>query len=273
MSFLEIITYSLREYIPRISTSDECILNPLHLPWLLLLMELFFGQSQYFLSCVLRGCGLQILGSILSTTCFGFIGLVIGAIFVVMLDMGAAGFLIGLIVGAAVAFVLYILIIICINWEKRSKIAQNLAKPKSTAENHAMVNNSDPSHKERNSDPSHQEDHATINSTAPDVNEKNQKKSQHDNSEKNGENEACNCKNDCREVSSGYLKKGVETAKMKKNSARDLLVKIIAVVVIVSVTATAICIGNLFVYKWKLCDMLDYLNSANDTIIITKISC
>ena len=185
---------------------------------------MFFGHTEYFLGCVLRGCGLQILGSITGLSSYGFISVIIGAIFVVMLDMGTVGFMIGLTIGGVVAFVLNTFIIICIDWEKRSQKAQNMAKLKSTNK-HATEDDGDKPKKEGND-----------SLDAPDINKKDQKK------DKN------------------------------RISAGDLAVKIAAVVIIISVTATAICIGNLFVYRRELC-MIDYQTSANDTTVITKHGC
>ena len=263
--FEEMLAFSLREYLPRITTSDECILRLVHLPWLIEIGKSCFGFTQYFLSCVLRGCGLQLLGGIVTTIGFGFLGFVVGAILVVILDMGAAGLLIGLTVGAIVALICYIVVILFLNWDKRSKIAQDLAKIQ-FEDDHRMKDNHDGPQEE-------EEDRTTSDSSK--VKGDDHRKCQ--NSSQSGDDKTGSPRNDKETTGNKTsinkcLEKKGKSSKLTKLSFGDLTIKFVAAAVIVSITIVAICIGNEFVYKRELC-ILYYLNSTNATVNTNQKYC
>ena len=142
---------TLKYYIPLMFTKDKGLLKYIAIPWFIALGTMLGNGFQFFLGSVLKGCGLQRFGGGVAGASYGVIGIPIAVTMVIVLRMGVFGYEIGLVAGGAVATITYAGVIICIDWEKRSKVAQRLAKvapdvPNHSEENHIakdkeMVNN------------------------------------------------------------------------------------------------------------------------------------
>ena len=70
---------------------------------------------------ILRGCGLQTIGALINFGAFYFFGLPLGISLAFLANMGVIGVWIGLMSAATTQCVIYMIIVLQLNWKKQSE--------------------------------------------------------------------------------------------------------------------------------------------------------
>nr|CDS31280.1 multidrug and toxin extrusion protein 1 [Hymenolepis microstoma] len=122
-----IITITLiftRSYIPRIFTRDPVIIDSAANGIIAIAVFLFVDSIVAVCSGIIRGVGMQKVGGIVCIICMYLIGGPLGISLLLFTDLGVAGFWYGVSAGTGSEAIIYIIIILRIDWSKMCQKAQ-----------------------------------------------------------------------------------------------------------------------------------------------------
>ena len=124
---IEVVTLSLKDYIPMIFTSDPTITRAINVHIYIMAVSIFCDALHSYLAGIIVGCGWQHVGAVFNVLWYWGVGAPLGISLTLAVQLGALGYWIG---QASAAFLLvcsYIVVVSVINWKKRSEVAQKLA--------------------------------------------------------------------------------------------------------------------------------------------------
>ena len=125
--FTAVIFVSLKDYIPRIFTTDKDILQAMA-PIMYLVVIVTPPESFLtFTSGVIRGVGKQHIGAAISIFCNFFVEIGVGSMMLFVFDLGTFGYIIGSLTAIVMACLLETAMISTINWKKEKEEAQRIA--------------------------------------------------------------------------------------------------------------------------------------------------
>ena len=124
---VEVVTLTLRDYIPMIFTSDPTILHAINVHFYVMAVSIFCDALQSSLSGVIIGSGWQIAGAVLNILCFWVVGIPVAVSLAIAAHLGALGYLIGEASAVFCMLCSYSVTVASMNWTKRSEVAQKMA--------------------------------------------------------------------------------------------------------------------------------------------------
>ena len=265
MSTVQVVSLTLKDYIPLILTSDECLLKSIALPLLMYLAMILLKYTQFVLGGVLRGTGLQVFGGILTAISFGIIGIPFGAALVIALKMGTFGYYAGIGVGSGVALLIYIVVILCINWEKHSKNAKMMA---TGTQNECHFLTKDTSINKNNKITRN----GPSQTDSPDKMITNQTEQSNEESEKIMKNQVGPSQTVPTDMNIAEQKESLENESVGSVSIsfKVLSVQVIFFCLITMLQALSATMSKLFVYQRELCLFYGLENSSNETSNINE---
>ncbi|VDO06057.1 unnamed protein product [Rodentolepis nana] len=113
-----------RSYIPRLFSSDPAIIDSAADGLIAIAVFLFVDSIVAVCAGIIRGVGMQKAGGIVCIVCMYLIGGPLGISLLLLTDLGVAGFWYGLSAGTGSEAIIYIIIILRIDWNKMCKKAQ-----------------------------------------------------------------------------------------------------------------------------------------------------
>ena len=127
VAIFEVITLGLKDYIPMIYTSDPTILSAINVHLYVVAVSLFTDSMHHCLVGTIIGCGWQHIAAVLSVLWYWIVGVPLGSSLTLAVHLGALGYWIGMATGAVPQLCTDVLVILAVNWKKRSEVAQKLA--------------------------------------------------------------------------------------------------------------------------------------------------
>ena len=127
LTTIEVLTLSLKDYIPRIFTSDPTVTNAINVHIYVMAASIFCDTLHCYLAGILVGSGWQHVGAVFNVLWYWIVGAPLGISLTLAVQLGALGYWIG---QASAAFLLvcsYIVVVAAINWKKQSEVAQKMA--------------------------------------------------------------------------------------------------------------------------------------------------
>ena len=124
---IEVLTLTLKDYIPMIFTSEPTILQAINVHFYVMAVAIFIDALQSTLSGVIIGCGLQIVGAMLNLFAFWIVGIPLATSLALAAHLGALGYLIGEACAVFCMLCIYSIATTAINWKKQSEKAQKMA--------------------------------------------------------------------------------------------------------------------------------------------------
>jgi len=127
-----ILLFTLRDYIPRMFTKDEDVIEMAASVFPIAAAFQIFDGIQATSGGVLRGCGRQVLGAAYNFVAYYIIGLPLASVFAFVLDFGLQGLWGGVAIALSLAAVTAVTIVLKTNWEKQvqdalERVAQTLS--------------------------------------------------------------------------------------------------------------------------------------------------
>ena len=127
LTIIEVVTLSLKDYIPRIFTSDPTIPQAIHVHIYVMAATIFCDTLHCYLAGVIIGCGRQHVGAVLNVLWYWVVGAPLGVSLTLAAQLGALGYWIGQASAAFLLLCSYTVVIATINWKKQSEVAQRVA--------------------------------------------------------------------------------------------------------------------------------------------------
>ena len=124
---VEVLTLSLKDYIPMIFTSDETILQAINLHFYIMAVTIFGDAVHNCLSGAIVGSGWQHVGAVMNVFCFWIVGIPLAVSMALAVRLGALGYLMGLATATILLACSYIVSVSVMNWKKRSDVALKMA--------------------------------------------------------------------------------------------------------------------------------------------------
>ena len=124
---IELLTLTLRRYIPMIFTSEPTILQAINVHIYIMTVSIFCDALVNTLSGVIVGSGLQIVGAGLNILCFWIVGIPVATSLALAAHLGALGYMIGEACAVFCMLCIYSIATAAINWKKQSEKAQKMA--------------------------------------------------------------------------------------------------------------------------------------------------
>ena len=135
MLLIVVLTLALKGLLPRLFTSDPCLLAVISTPMFVVAWSIASDSFQSMLGGALEASGKQLVGSIINIFTFWVVGLPLGTVLMIVAGLGAAGYWIGLSTGSTLQAILYAVILLSMNWRKESEKAQRMAEEEEEEEN------------------------------------------------------------------------------------------------------------------------------------------
>ena len=127
MLLLVVATLAFKGLLPRLFTSDSCLLAAVTVPMFVIPLSVGFDSVQGSLGGVIRASGKQLLGSFINVFTYWVFGLPLGAVLTIVAGLGATGYWIGLTCAPFLQAILYFVVLLSLNWRKESEKAQRMA--------------------------------------------------------------------------------------------------------------------------------------------------
>ena len=127
LAIVQVVTLSLKDYIPRIFTSDPTIPQAINVHIYVMAASIFCDTLHSYLAGVIVGCGWQHVGAVFNVLWYWVVGAPLGVSLTLAVQLGALGYWIGQASAAFLLLCSYIVVTATINWKKRSEVAQRLA--------------------------------------------------------------------------------------------------------------------------------------------------
>ena len=124
---VEVLTLSLKDYIPMIFTSDETILHAINVHFYIMAITIFGDAVHSCLSGAIIGSGWQYVGAVMNVFCFWIVGIPLAVSMVLAVRLGALGYLMGEAAAAILMVCTYTVAVSVMNWKKRSDVALKMA--------------------------------------------------------------------------------------------------------------------------------------------------
>ena len=124
---LVVATLAFKSLLPRLFTSDSCLLAAVTVPMFVITLSVGFDSVQGSLGGVIRASGKQLLGSFINVFTYWVFGLPLGTVLTIVAGLGATGYWIGLTCAPFLQAVLYSVVLLSMNWRKESEKAQRMA--------------------------------------------------------------------------------------------------------------------------------------------------
>ena len=128
MLLIVVLTLAFKGLIPRLFTSDPCLLAVISTPMFVVTWSIASDSVQGILGGAVRASGKQLLGSINNIFTFWVVGLPLGTFLTFVAGLGATGYWVGLSTGSTLQAILYAVILLSMNWRKESEKAQRMAE-------------------------------------------------------------------------------------------------------------------------------------------------
>ena len=127
LTTIEVLTLSLKDYIPRIITSDPTVTNAINVHIYVMAASIFCDTLHCYLAGVIVGSGWQHVGAVFNVLWYWIVGAPLGISLTLAVQLGALGYWIGQASAAFLLLCSYIVVVAAINWKKRSEVAQKMA--------------------------------------------------------------------------------------------------------------------------------------------------
>ena len=127
LTIVEVVTLSLKDYIPIIITTDSTITQAINVHIYVMAASLFCDTLHSYLAGVIVGCGWQHVGAVFNVLWYWVVGAPLGVSLTLAVHLGALGYWIGQVSAAFLLLCSYIVVTATINWKKRFEVAQRLA--------------------------------------------------------------------------------------------------------------------------------------------------
>ena len=124
---VEVLTLSLKDYIPMIFTSDETILQAINVHFYIMAVIIFGDAVHSCLSGAIIGSGWQYVGAVMNVFCFWIVGIPLAVSMALAVRLGALGYLVGEATAAILMVCTYTVAVSVMNWKKRSDVALKMA--------------------------------------------------------------------------------------------------------------------------------------------------
>ena len=124
---VEVLTLSLKDYIPMIFTSDETTLQAINVHFYIMAVTIFGDAVHSCLSGAIIGSGWQYVGAIMNVLCFWIVGIPLAVSMALAVRLGALGYLIGEATATILMVCMYTVAVSVMNWKKRSDVALKMA--------------------------------------------------------------------------------------------------------------------------------------------------
>ena len=123
---IEVLTLSLRDYIPMIFTSEPTILQAINVHIYIMAVSIVSDALVNTLSGVIVGSGRQLMGAGLNILSFWIVGIPIAVSLAIAAHLGALGYMVGEASAAVCMLCIYIVTVGITNWKKQAEKAQKL---------------------------------------------------------------------------------------------------------------------------------------------------
>ena len=127
LAVMEAVTLGLKDYIPKVFTSDPTILNAFNLQMYAVAATIFLDTMNGTLAGTIVGAGWQGIGIFLNVLCYWVLGTPLAVVLTLVVHFGALGYWLGQVSGGFLLFCSYIILIATLNWKKQSELAQKIA--------------------------------------------------------------------------------------------------------------------------------------------------
>ncbi len=127
LAIMEAVTLGLKDYIPKVFTSDPTILNAFTVQMYAVAATIFLDTMNGTLAGTIVGAGWQGIGLFLNVLCYWVLGTPLAVILTLVVHLGALGYWLGQVSGGFLLFCSYIILIAALNWKKQSDLAQKMA--------------------------------------------------------------------------------------------------------------------------------------------------
>ena len=127
LAVMEAVTLGLKDYIPKVFTSDPNILNAFNLQIFAVAVTIFLDTMNGTLAGTIVGAGWQGKGLFLNVLCYWVVGAPLAVVLTLVVHLGALGYWLGQVSGGFLLFCSYIILIATLNWNKQSELAQKIA--------------------------------------------------------------------------------------------------------------------------------------------------
>ena len=123
---IEVLTLSLKDYIPMIFTSEPTILQAINVHIYIMAVSIVSDALVNTLSGVIVGSGRQLMGAGLNILSFWIVGIPIAVSLAIAAHLGALGYMVGEASAAVCMLCIYIVTVGITNWKKQAEKAQKL---------------------------------------------------------------------------------------------------------------------------------------------------
>ena len=127
LAVMEAVTLGLKDYIPKVFTSDPTILNAFNLQMYAVAATIFLDTMNGTLAGTIVGAGWQGIGIFFNVLCYWVLGIPLAVVLTLVVHFGALGYWLGQVSGGFLLFCSYIILIATLNWKKQSELAQKIA--------------------------------------------------------------------------------------------------------------------------------------------------
>ena len=127
LAVMEAVTLGLKDYIPKVFTSDPNILNAFTVQMYAVAATIFLDTMNGALAGTIVGAGWQGKGLFLNVLCYWVVGTPLAVVLTLIVHLGALGYWLGQVSGGFLLFCSYIILIATLNWNKQSELAQKIA--------------------------------------------------------------------------------------------------------------------------------------------------
>ena len=127
LAIMEAVTLGLKDYIPKVFTSDPTILNAFTVQMYAVAATIFLDTMNGTLAGTIVGAGWQGIGLFLNVLCYWVLGTPLAVVLTLVVHFGALGYWFGQVSGGFLLFCSYIILIATLNWKKQSELAQKIA--------------------------------------------------------------------------------------------------------------------------------------------------
>lgn len=127
LGIIEVVTLALRDYTPKIFTSDPTILHAITVHMFIVAVSIFCDTVNGALAGTIVGCGRQGIAIVFNVLCYWIVGTPLAVVLTLVVQLGALGYWIGQATGASLLCCSYITILAALNWKKQSELAKKMA--------------------------------------------------------------------------------------------------------------------------------------------------
>ena len=124
---VEVLTLSLKDYIPMIFTSDDTILQSINVHFYIMAVTIFGDAMHSCLSGAIIGSGWQHVGAAMNVSCYWIVGIPLAVSMALAVRLGALGYLVGEATATILMVCTYTVAVSVMNWKKRSDVALKMA--------------------------------------------------------------------------------------------------------------------------------------------------